>query len=206
MSLSLAQIEPMLLGESKQPFSDPAWTFELKYDGYRILAGIEPGRVRLKSRNGSDATGWFEEVTGGLARLPGRHVLDGEVCVLDSIGRSDFDALQARVRARRWRPGLPHVAYCVFDLLVHDGEDIRALPLSLRKQRLHGLLDPAPPGALLVLDLPADGERLYEAAKALELEGIVAKRLDSPYRSGERTSDWLKLKRPGAIPPERFRR
>lgn len=205
--ISLADVEPMLLGEVKQPFSDPAWTFELKVDGYRILAGIEPGRVRLKSRQGTDATRWFAEVTRGLAQLaPGPHILDGEVAVLDDLGRSDFEALQTRARVRGWRPGLPNVVYIVFDVLVYSGLDVRAHPLHRRRALLQAMLDPLPPATLFSIDIPGEGEKLFEAALQLKLEGIVAKRLESPYRSGERSLDWLKIKRPGAVPPERFRR
>ena len=115
---SLEQLRPMELGTRKLPFTDPAWGFEVKYDGYRMLAEVDAGRVRLQTRNGADATAWFPEIARPLAGMPaGRHIVDGEVCVLDGIGRSDFDRLQDRARLRRYRPGADLVAFCVFDVL-----------------------------------------------------------------------------------------
>ena len=103
----LVDLRPMLLGEVKRPFSDPAYGYEIKYDGYRLLAECDGPKVRLQTRNGADATAWFPEITQGLAGLAGgRHVLDGEVCVLDDIGRSNFDRLHAR--AKRKRLVVPH--------------------------------------------------------------------------------------------------
>jgi bifunctional non-homologous end joining protein LigD len=204
--ISLASVEPMMLSEVNAPFDDLGWTAELKYDGYRLLAGVEDGYVRLKSRNGADATGWYPELhtLAGLRGAP--LVLDGEVCMLDYIGRSEFIRLQDRSR-RRGRPaGSETVVSVAFDLLVHRDDDIRALPLYERKERLRRLLSPAPAGVLFLAAMPGQVRWLYQQAVALELEGIVAKRLDSLYLSGQRTPGWLKVKRPGAIPPERFRR
>lgn len=201
----LDSISPMLLGEAKRPFDDPGWTAELKFDGYRVLAGIRDGRARLKSRNGADATKWYPELQS-LSALPGEPILDGEVCVLDELGRSDFNRLQDRSR-RRGRPtGSEGVVYCVFDLLSHRGKDMREQPLSKRKAALKRLLSKAPASVMLVQDVPGQVPWLYTQALSLELEGIVAKRLDSQYLAGQRSDAWLKIKRPGAIPPERFKR
>jgi bifunctional non-homologous end joining protein LigD len=93
--------------------------------------------------------------------------------------------------------------FCVFDLLVHDGNDIRDWPLSARQTKLQSLLRKRPPSILLVEGFCGTGLWLYQQAVALELEGIVSKRLSSPYRSGVR---WIRIKRPGAVPPERFKR
>jgi bifunctional non-homologous end joining protein LigD len=83
---SLASSEPMMLCEVKAPFDAPGWTAEFKYDGYRVLAGVEAGRLALKTRNGADATRWYPELQS-LAQLRGApHILDGEVCVLDDLG------------------------------------------------------------------------------------------------------------------------
>lgn len=198
----------MLLEEVRRPFDDPAWVFEIKYDGYRVLAEFGAGKARLKTRGGADATRWFPEVVQGLASVPGGpHITDGEVCVLDEYGRSDFDRLQDRARRRRWFEGCDPVAYCVFDLLVHAGRDITALPLAERKARLAKLMHPAPPNVLVVGHFDGESTSLFEGAVVpLALEGLVGKRKDSPYLPGVRSPGWVKIKRKGAIPPERFKR
>lgn len=202
---SFADLSPMLLSEAARPFSDAAWGFELKFDGYRVLASMEAtGAVKLKSRNGADATGWFPEIGASLKAVADRRfILDGEMCVLDDLGRSDFDRLHARARKRRADPSQP-VVYCVFDVLAVKGESVMGRPLVERKKLLgpiRGL-----PGILVLDFIPEQGEALYEHVLALGLEGMVAKRLDSLYRPGERSPDWLKVKRPGAVPAKRFNR
>ncbi len=114
----------MLLCERKTLPRGPGWHFEIKYDGYRLLAstGAAP---QLKSRNGANATIWFPELVEALAALPAGSIIDGEVCVLDDIGRSDFERLHARARRKGWYRGADPVAYCVFDLLVGKGKDLR---------------------------------------------------------------------------------
>jgi bifunctional non-homologous end joining protein LigD len=197
----------MLLIQRLHAFNDAAWTFELKYDGYRTLAEFGGGKATLQSRNGADATRWFGEVARSLADVrTGPHVTDGEVCVLDQFGRSDFETLQARARVRGWREGLPNVVYCVFDLLVHRGRSLMEQPLYKRQAQLAKLFAPSLPSVLLVTGVPSEGVWLYQQAVALRIEGIVAKRLDSVYRPGVRSPDWLKIKRPGAVPAERWRR
>ena len=197
----------MLVSEKPRPFDQPGWTHELKYDGYRILAEIDEGELRLQTRNGTDATQWFLELYAPLRTLgKGRMVLDGEVCVLDDLGRSSFDRLQDRAKRRGFREGVDPVVYCIFDVLFHRGLDVRTLPLANRKAMLARLLRVSRPSLLLVRDVPGRGAWLYEQACALGVEGIVSKRLDSPYVSGERTGAWVTIKRPGAVPPERFKR
>lgn len=164
----------MLLTEVSRPFSDPAWGFELKYDGYRVLAEVDQGVATLRTRNGGDATKWFPEVTHSLAFLPGRHIVDGEVCVLDDLGRSDFMRLQQRASHRRSVEGADLVAYCIFDVLVFDGDDVMSKPLIFRKERLEELLADRPNQLLLVRHVDEMGEGMYEAALQLKLEGIVA--------------------------------
>jgi len=161
----------------------------VKYDGFRLLAGVDAGGVELKTRNGANATRWFPEISSSLADLrTGRHVLDGELCVLDEIGRSDFERLQARASMRGYRAGCDPVAYCVFDLLVLDGQDLRALPLHTRKAQLERLLRKRLPSVLRVTEVQGDeGTWLYQRMVELETEGIVSKRLDSVYLSGQRT-------------------
>lgn len=166
-----------------------------------MLASTTP--AALKSRNGADATRWFPEVVRAFFDLPPGCILDGEVAVLDELGRSDFDRLHARAGRRGWYAGADLVAYCVFDLLAFNGKDLRGQPIEQRKRRLRQVLADPRPG-LLFVDWVDNGAALYQAALALHLEGIVGKRAASLY-VGERSTDWVKIKRPGAIPPERFR-
>lgn len=202
-----AVLEPMLLEEVRPSLAPDGqeWTAEIKFDGYRLLAGVADGKATLRSRNGANATSWYPELQS-LGVLPGSPILDGEVCVLDSLGRSDFNRLHDRSR-RRGRPsGSDGVVFCAFDLLAWKGRDLRQQPLYKRKAALAKLLATPVDSVMLCQDMPGQVRWLYQQALALELEGVVAKRLDSLYLSGERSSAWLKVKRPGAVPPERFKR
>lgn len=199
---ALADLMPMLLSERKTvPTGE--WHFEIKYDGYRLLAATSP--AQLKSRSGHDATTWYPEVAAAMASLAPGCILDGEVCVLDEYGRSDFELLHRRSARRGKPPGSHHVAYCAFDLLVHRGRDIRTQPIEKRKAALRRVLDCCR-DTLLFVDWVDDGNWLYRQALALSLEGIVAKRAGSAYAPGTRSRDWVKIKRPGAVPAERFKR
>lgn len=193
----------MLLCERKTVPRGTDWHFEIKFDGYRLLATT--AATPLKSRNGANATTWFPELVDALATLPAGYILDGEVCVLDDIGRSDFERLHARARRKSWYRGADPVAYCVFDLLVGKEKDLRAQPIERRKAALQQLLASPPPGMLYVTAVD-DGAWLYGHALTLGLEGIVGKRAGSTYQDGTRSPDWVKIKHPGAVPPKRFRR
>jgi bifunctional non-homologous end joining protein LigD len=200
----------MLLAERKRPppFDQPGWIYELKFDGYRMLAGVQDGAVQLASRQGTDCTAWFPEVAQGLGKLAGGpHILDGEVCVLDDLGRSDFNRLQDRARRRCFYPDCDAVTYCAFDLLARDGRSLIALPVQERKRQLAELLSPAPPSVLYVGHFDAEhGRALFEqAVHQLRLEGLVAKRLGSLYRPGERSADWIKVKRAGWMVGRRWK-
>ena len=203
-ALHLDKIEPMLLCEVPRPFTREGWAFELKYDGWRCLAEVRDGRVRLQTRRGHDATRWWPEVVRGLETLAGHHVLDGEVSVLDGQGRSDFQRLQARSDMRGWKPGADPVVFCAFDLLVHDGEVAMGYPLRQRKLRLERLLAPMPDSVIQVRHIEREGEWLFERALALDVEGIVAKDLASPYQPGLRSRHWLKIMRPDVVPAGQF--
>ncbi len=204
----LMQLEPMLLTEAKSPWSDDGMLTEPKMDGYRLLAETDGPVVRLRTRNGADATRWYPELQSLAGLGKRRTVLDGEVCVLDDLGRSDFDRLHARSRRRRWFPGADPVVYVVFDVLVHQGVDVRPLPLASRKALLKRLLAKPRASVMPCGHFPGtQAPQLYEAALQLKLEGIVMKRLDSPYVGGQtRTGDWVKVKPPGATPAQRFDR
>ncbi|MDP9991945.1 bifunctional non-homologous end joining protein LigD [Variovorax boronicumulans] len=197
----------MLLDERPLDLDEPGWIYEIKFDGYRLLAECDGG-VQLRTRNGADATKWFPEIVSSLAKVKGgQYVIDGEVCVLDELGRSDFNKLQDRARRRRWYEGASPVVYCVFDLLVNRGVDITQQPLIRRKAALAKLFKPAKPGILVVRHFEDQPLRIFEEAVIpMKLEGLVAKRAASVYQPGVRSSDWVKVKRKGAIPPERFKR
>jgi bifunctional non-homologous end joining protein LigD len=202
---ALAEVKPMLMGEARAPFDTEGWTAEVKFDGYRLLAGVGAGGVRLKTKGGADATAWYPELQS-LAQLAGQPlILDGEVIVQDEQGRSDFNRLQARSRHRRRPPGSDAVVFYVFDLLVLRGRDLRELPLSERKDELRKLLSKPPERVLLSDHFPGQVRALYDHALAWKFEGIVAKRLDSPYVGG-RSNAWLKIKRPGAVRAGSFKR
>lgn len=199
---------PMLLDERPLDFDEPGWIYEIKFDGYRMTAEFDRGAVQLRSRNGADATRWFPEITQALGSVKGgQYIVDGEMCVLDELGRSDFDKLQDRARRRRWYEGASPVVYCVFDLLVNRGVDISRQPLVQRKAALAKVFKPARPGILVVRHFDDQPGRIFEEAVIpLKLEGLVAKRAASFYQPGVRSPEWVKVKRKGAIPPERFKR
>ncbi len=197
--VALEQISPMLCQTAERPFSDPDWVFELKYDGYRLLASVEAGRVALRYRSGLDATALFPELTRALAALPvGSLVLDGEVVVLDAGGRPMFQSLQSRNQIGG-RPAdieraavLAPVSYMVFDLLACEGHDLRPLRLLDRKEVLRGLLPGR--GPVRFADHIAErGEPFFASVLSLGLEGVVAKRAGSSYQ-GLRSEDWLKIR------------
>ncbi len=197
------EIGLMLAKAADEPFDDPAWWFELKLDGYRMLAvGGREGRggraeAALRTRNGHDATASFPEIARSLGKLPFDHVvLDGEVVVHDPAGLPSFQALQRRARLSRppdiLRASVEAPAsFYAFDLLGFDGFDLRRLPLRERKSVLADLLPPAGP-LRFCEHFEGTGRALYRHVQALRLEGIMAKRADSPYTKG-RSPAWLKI-------------
>jgi len=167
------------------------WVFEVKWDGYRAIAYLRGGEATLTSRNGNDLTARFRGIANAIPRTLKTPdcVLDGEVCALDEQGRPSFSAMQ------QGKPGTP-IVYEVFDLLELEGEPLVDLPLRDRRARLEALLDSRNRTVRLSEEFE-DGRALYEAAREQGLEGIVAKRLDCPYRQGRRTREWLKIKTHG---------
>jgi bifunctional non-homologous end joining protein LigD len=199
----------MLLSQERRPLlGQSGWLYEIKFDGYRLVAGVDAGQVELRTRNGVDATKWFPEVVAGLKTIKGGpHILDGEICVLDDLGRSDFNRLQDRAKRRKWCEGADPVVFCVFDLLARDGRSLIGLPIEARKQQLQELLTPQPASTIYVGHFDWEhGPELFAKAQTLKLEGLVAKREGSLYLPGERSKDWVKCKVPGSVPPERFKR
>jgi bifunctional non-homologous end joining protein LigD len=155
---------------------------EVKYDGFRALAGVSGGKVSLQSRNGLDLAPRFPTVAPALARLVvGEAVLDGEV--VGGAAAGEFQALQ----------GGGGIRYHVFDLLWLDGEDLRERPIEERQELLASLLSPSPPGVALAEAVEGPIAKALARARREGWEGIVAKRAGSPYRGG-RGRDWRKVK------------
>ncbi|HEX2218682.1 MAG TPA: DNA ligase D [Gemmatimonadales bacterium] len=197
-ALDLKAVKLMLAETAERAFSREGWLFEPKLDGYRILAARVGGEPRLVTRNGNDCATSFPEILRAVAALPfDRVVLDGEVVTLDDEGRPSFQRLQGR--ARLSRPiDIRHAAintpatYYGFDLLGFEDFDLRPLPLADRKAVLRRVLPPV--GALRFLEHVEDeGEALYREAERLGLEGVVAKKVDAPYKGG-RSPAWLKVR------------
>ena len=196
-SVEARRTSVMLAETAPAPFSRAGWIFELKYDGFRLLVERSAGEVHLHYRRGRDATAIFPDIARALKALPFEAVLDGEVVVLDEQGRPVFQQLQKRVqlirpadveRAAVERPA----TLFLFDLLSFEGFDLRDLPLVERKELLATLLPKV--GPLRYCDHVAEqGRELYEQVRSIGLEGIMAKRADSTYRSGRHES-WLKVR------------
>ena len=181
------RLQPMLATLTDGPFDDPGWIFEDKYDGFRMVAKIESGKVTLYSRNGQVISRNYIEVAQALEGVKGDAVIDGELVALDENGVSHFQLLQNALRRQA------KLLYCAFDLMFQDGEDLRALPLIERKKRLKAIL---PKHRLVAFSRHRKtfGTKFFEEAGRKGLEGIMAKRASSKYLSGARTDDWLKIK------------
>jgi bifunctional non-homologous end joining protein LigD len=147
--------------------------------------------LRLITRNGHDFASRFPLIVAAVAALPARScVVDGEAIACEKNGLSVFEMI-------RWRQNDSGVTHCAFDLLELDGEDLRREPIEVRKATLKGLLRRARPGIAFNRHFEVDGAIVYEQACALGCEGIVSKRLGTPYRSG-RNDSWIKVKNPNA--------
>ncbi len=188
----------MLAETARDAFSKPGWLFELKYDGYRLIAGREDGEAVLRSRAGNDLTATFPDIAKAVNRLPyDDFVLDGEVVVHDDRGLPSFQRLQKRGRLsrrleiQRAAAELPATLYA-FDLLGFAGYDVRPVPLETRKALLQEILPTV--GPLRYSEHIAEqGEAMFGQVQQMRLEGIVAKKADSPYRAG-RSADWVKIR------------
>jgi bifunctional non-homologous end joining protein LigD len=145
------------------------------------------------SRNGKDWSGRFPEMDAELMEI-GPCVLDGEMCALDDHGHPDFSQLRSTLGYRQRGTITGKLTFYAFDLLAHGREDFRGYALSVRKQRLSELIENDADHIRLVEPIQGEGARLLQAACGLELEGIVSKRLDAPYKSGQRNDQWLKSK------------
>jgi bifunctional non-homologous end joining protein LigD len=184
-------IEPSLATLVSSPPADDRWLHEIKFDGYRLEARIQAGRVKLLTRTGLDWTKKFgRDVVEALQDLPvGTAVLDGELVVETDAGASDFSALQADLSEGR----SDRFVFYVFDLLYLDGYDLRGLPLIARKALLEQLVGQRSSVIRYSSHFHESGALVLRHACHLSLEGVVSKLLDAPYRSG-RGKTWLKSK------------
>jgi bifunctional non-homologous end joining protein LigD len=178
------KVEAMNCTLIKEPFNDAHWTYEVKLDGYRIIAIKKGDGIGLYTRGNLNYSKYYPSVLEALKDVQYDAILDGELVVLDEKGRPSFDLLQ------KYEGEMPIIYYC-FDLLWLDGYDIMALKLTERKELLKEILPES--DIIKYSDDFDDGQLLYEQIKAMELEGIVAKRKDSKYQPGKRVKDWLKL-------------
>lgn len=182
-------IDPCLPTKVDRAPSAEGWAHEIKHDGYRLQIHVTAGRVRLFTMTGVDWTERFPRIVAAASKIKGSAIIDAEACIPGEDGVADF----ARLHARGEEESV--MAYG-FDLMMKDGEDLRREPWSVRNKALFKLIKRA--GAGLLYSEPIispDGPTLFEHACKLGLEGIVSKRIDSPYRSG-RVKTWVKTKNP----------
>ena len=190
----------MMATPSRDAFADPDWLYELKLDGFRLVAVIREGKVRLLSRRGNDAGRQFPELQE-LSRLvqPAGAIIDGEIVALGEDGSPSFSLLQQRTG---WKGGTtgeePHasvpVRFYAFDILHYEGLSLLRVPLRERRRLLQASLLPGPHVSILDSFSGADGPVLYKVVKQQGQEGVLAKRLDSIYEPGRRSRAWLKIK------------
>jgi bifunctional non-homologous end joining protein LigD len=185
----LPRTQPLALAVvAETPPEGDEWLHEIKHDGYRIVARLDEGDVRLISRNGKDWTKEFPEIARAVNRLAaGTALLDGELAAVLPNGATSFQALQRRA------DGGTTLAYFAFDLLHLDGWDLRKVPLEDRKEVLRRLLESAPPSLRFSDHVRGQGGDFFEKARAAGLEGVVSKLANAPYREG-RGGDWRKAK------------
>ncbi|MDP9189168.1 MAG: non-homologous end-joining DNA ligase [Actinomycetota bacterium] len=192
------QLSPMLAKAGKLPDPDPErWAYEIKWDGIRALGFARRGKWRMQSRRLEDVSARYPELQGlGEALADRAIVVDGEVVALDERGRPSFQLVQRRMgltspAAVKARLAETPVNYVVFDLLHLDGRNLRGVPYSERRALLAELPLEGPRWSCPAHRLDG-GPELLEAARRQGLEGVVAKRLDSPYREGRRSGEWIK--------------
>lgn len=187
----------MLAKLAREPFDDPEYQFEVKWDGIRALAFVEGGAYRLHTRSGQRVTERYPEL-GFLAELPPGLVLDGELVVLKD-GRPSFADVLAREQARgerriRQLTATNPAGYVVFDVLWAEGVSVMDRPLRERRALLETVCADVDPRLVLSEALAGSGPDVFEIVSAQGLEGVVAKRLSGRYHPGRRTDEWLKIK------------
>ncbi len=182
-------VAPMLAGVGGKIFDDPDWVFELKWDGYRMISHITDGKVQMYSRNGISFNTKFVRIEKQLRRISHDTILDGEVVVVDKNGLNDFQLLQ---NYDENTPGT--LRYYVFDMLFLNGHSMLDLPLLERKSLIPDVIE----GLQEIVyceHIEGLGKAFYEKATGAGMEGLIAKKADSIYSPGFRTSSWLKIKR-----------
>lgn len=191
----------MLATAAAEPPLDEGWALEVKWDGVRALALVESGGVRILHRRGTDASARYPELATPPAALTDRRaVLDGEIVAFDDRGRPSFQLLQQRMGLSnpatiRARSAATPVTFVAFDLLRLDGRSLLAEPYERRRELLAGLgLDEGTGHWQAPRHHVGDAAALWKAVREQGLEGIVAKRLGSPYRPGRRSRDWVKVR------------
>lgn len=180
-------VEPMKasLGSLPPSSHDHEWAYEIKWDGYRTLAFVADGALRLQSSTGIDVTTKYPEMAGlaGAVNAPSA-IIDGELVVLDAQGRPSFEMLQRHTT---------QAAFYAFDVLQVDGTDTVSLPYEQRRALLEQLIEPGANWLVPAYRI-GEGQALLDATAAQGLEGVMAKRLGSPYQPGKRTPNWRKVK------------
>jgi bifunctional non-homologous end joining protein LigD len=181
-------ISPMMAKLTDKLPEGEQWTYEVKWDGYRALLLKSSDRVRLLSRKDNDLTATYPTIEAAGRHLKAETaIIDGEIVALDSKGKPSFQALQHRSAHRNYA-----IVFYAFDLLHVDGEDLTQLPLSERRKRLVSIVKGS--RVLLSDPLPGTAQQVIQAVSRVGLEGVIAKRKDSRYQSGERSGAWVKLK------------
>lgn len=189
-----ARIDPCLALLAPKPPEGPNWTFEVKWDGYRLAIHRDAEGVRIITRGGFDWTTRFPAIAAEAAELDAdSFILDGEAVVLDESGRADFGLLQQALGGRGGKLRAERAMLFAFDLLYIDGHDVTRMALEERRHMLEGLLDGEVGAIRLSEEVDAGGAEFLAYACKIGLEGIIAKRRDAPYRPG-RGGDWLKIK------------
>ncbi len=179
----------MLATLVSEPFDDPAWVYEVKWDGYRAVAYVNKGRVEISSRKNNSFTEKYYPITAAMKRWTIATVLDGEILVIGKDGKANFSALQ------NWRSEADgDLIYYVFDVLWYEGKNIMELALSERQAILKEILPGDNDSIRLSQVFTANGLDFFAAAEKMRLEGIMAKRSESKYTLNSRSKDWLKIK------------
>lgn len=183
-------INPMLATLIENPFNDEDWVFEIKWDGFRAIAEVNNGAVKLYSRNHQSFLTRFAPIATALKKLKFQAIFDGEIVVLDEKGRSRFQLMQNYQRS----PSI-HLYYYVFDLLEYQGKDLRQRPLTERKAILKKLLKSKKSPIKFSDDIDTQGIKFFKFAVKHDLEGIIGKRKESHYLEGQRSREWVKIKK-----------
>lgn len=181
-------VEPQLCKSVERPSNGGGWGHEVKFDGYRLQVRVENGKAVVRTRKGLDWTQRFQAIAHAAGALPDC-ILDGEAVALDDAGQPSFSALQAALSEGT----TDDLIYYAFDLLFAGGNDLRDLPLIDRKEALKLVLQGDDPQLRYVEHFEASGEAVWQSACRLNLEGVISKRLNAPYRSG-RSESWTKAK------------